>query len=880
MIQSSAIKRIAWHLSAVVIGGVLTMLASAPAQAQSTCPYIAYGAVLTAAQWQSCWQAKNDLLGFTPLNINGGTMLGPLITTPATALAAGFNVGVGVAPTSPNNGDLWATSAGLWTHVGGNTIELTGASASPIVGCVPAWSAVNPPTLGGGCQLTVSAVASSPAVTLNPLANSLQPGLIANQSPSGIYSGSGTALGITYFNGVIASNYDVVDSSCPPCTNIFGLAGSSLYVNGATTNTPNGTFAYIADVRLHSQNNNNSAYGSILARAIIDGNLNGSGSGNAIIAGVNENVGVAANVALGGSSAYVEGNECDMTINSGVTGLTNRYCFDIVLGQTDRVQGSVADAAISWRSAVNASAVGWHNLFLLDLTNSIILDSGGCIFCVTNPNSVSQTIATGIDLHLLAISGNAWESPCTSCGAVSAVALNGAGDFSARSGTFSYSVNGAAEVTVENNSATGSIATFHAVTHTTNSDIYFEVADQSGAPGLYMAGGSAVTAAYVQLNGSNIGTFTKGGGLQIGAPTGGDCGAGCLNAGALKVNNVPVLTANQTITLSGDTTGSGTTAITTTTGYVNGVAYGTSPSTNTVPVVTGTNAVTYEAVPNAALANSAVTLGGTGVSLGGAIGISGTPISSLYLSAPNLAGTVAGTPTIASAWTWSTAQTFPTTTTIGSGSGQAHGIINGGSSGSGAGGCLYVENAGAPNAVFGNKSACIGGSYNASLFLGGNAAIGFYGSGNALEGDWNITNSNAWTFSGQVNVTSLSIGGVPFSRTACVAFTPTDQSGASLTFTAVNFQYCQDDNIVYVYGTLTYPVTVSPANAEISLPSAVPNHTYANLCGNIVGNAAGTTWCAVPGTSYGSIVSGSGANVTNATLSTKQLFFQQWYPAS
>lgn len=61
------------------------------------------------------------------------------------------------------------------------------------------------------------------------------------------------------------------------------------------------------------------------------------------------------------------------------------------------------------------------------------------------------------------------------------------------------------------------------------------------------------------------------------------------------------ITGNQTITLSGDTTGSGTTAITTTTGKVNGVSYPTSPSTNTVPIVTGTNTITYEAVPNAAL---------------------------------------------------------------------------------------------------------------------------------------------------------------------------------------------------------------------------------------------------------------------------------------
>src|ERR1051326_9051967 len=50
---------------------------------------------------------------------------------------------------------------------------------------------------------------------------------------------------------------------------------------------------------------------------------------------------------------------------------------------------------------------------------------------------------------------------------------------------------------------------------------------------------------------------------------------------------------------------------------VNAVSYPSGPSTSTVPVVTGSNTVTYEAVPNAALANSAITINGTSVSLGG-----------------------------------------------------------------------------------------------------------------------------------------------------------------------------------------------------------------------------------------------------------------------
>lgn len=53
------------------------------------------------------------------------------------------------------------------------------------------------------------------------------------------------------------------------------------------------------------------------------------------------------------------------------------------------------------------------------------------------------------------------------------------------------------------------------------------------------------------------------------------------------------ITGNQSITLTGDTTGSGSTGIATTTRSVNGVAFPASPSTNTLPVVTSANNVSY-----------------------------------------------------------------------------------------------------------------------------------------------------------------------------------------------------------------------------------------------------------------------------------------------
>ncbi len=64
----------------------------------------------------------------------------------------------------------------------------------------------------------------------------------------------------------------------------------------------------------------------------------------------------------------------------------------------------------------------------------------------------------------------------------------------------------------------------------------------------------------------------------------------------IDVNNY--LTGNQSITYTGDTAGSGTTAVTLTTSKVNGVSYPATPSTDSVPTVTSSNTVTYKVIPD------------------------------------------------------------------------------------------------------------------------------------------------------------------------------------------------------------------------------------------------------------------------------------------
>ena len=97
-------------------------------------PNWTYRYVPTAGEWNGWWAAKQDDLGYTPVNQAGDTMSGPLVLYGSTPDAAGVTVSPGVAPSSPVDGDLWLTSAGLYVQVNGSTVGplAGGGSGTPL----------------------------------------------------------------------------------------------------------------------------------------------------------------------------------------------------------------------------------------------------------------------------------------------------------------------------------------------------------------------------------------------------------------------------------------------------------------------------------------------------------------------------------------------------------------------------------------------------------------------------------------------------------------------------------------------------------------------------------------------------------------------------
>lgn len=113
-------------------------------------------------------------------------------------------------------------------------------------------------------------------------------------------------------------------------------------------------------------------------------------------------------------------------------------------------------------------------------------------------------------------------------------------------------------------------------------------------------------------------------------------------------------------------------------------------------------------------------------------------------------------------------------------------------------------------------------------------------------------------------------------------WTPTDQSGASLTFTSVSAAYTRIGRMVFAYGQFTFPSTGSSADILIGgLPYSAANANYAKFAGRGTSSASTSIGeIMVPNSATFNITDGTTVILHNNTFSTRTVNFSFAYPVS
>lgn len=189
-------------------------------------PNWSFGFVPSPALWNHWFGIKQDILGFTPCNTNGCTMLGEFNLTPATGVQSGFNIGIGQAPVTPKNGDMWGTINGLFFYV--NNTVIGPFSASNSSGTFTSTAPLTVSTIG---LVTNYAIANGTSVA-NP-----GTGFLESLLPVQTVTGSGkTFLTADLFKKTRRSNAGAaMNDTFPPSTATGMVNGTRIVVSNNDT---------------------------------------------------------------------------------------------------------------------------------------------------------------------------------------------------------------------------------------------------------------------------------------------------------------------------------------------------------------------------------------------------------------------------------------------------------------------------------------------------------------------------------------------------------------------------------------------------------------------------------------------------------------------
>jgi len=123
------------------------------------------------------------------LTLSGGTLTGQLITPAATTALASLRAPHGAAPTSPVNGDIWTTTAGVFARINAVTSQLAALAGPTFSGTVTSGGALD---VTGILTLTTSLVMSNNTAFKMKTAAGVANNVVTMTSSDNLQFGSGT----------------------------------------------------------------------------------------------------------------------------------------------------------------------------------------------------------------------------------------------------------------------------------------------------------------------------------------------------------------------------------------------------------------------------------------------------------------------------------------------------------------------------------------------------------------------------------------------------------------------------------------------------------------------------------------------------------------
>ena len=166
------------------------------------------------------------------LPLSGGTLTGKLITAASASGSAGFNLPHGALPTSPVNGDLWTTSAGLFVRLSTSTQQVATLGATNTF--TASTNTFGNSTQTGAIGLATGATLSGSTKTVN-----IGTGGLAGSTTTitiGATSGTSTTLlngTVTLANDLAVTQGGTGASSLTQYGVLVGAGTSAVQVTGA-----------------------------------------------------------------------------------------------------------------------------------------------------------------------------------------------------------------------------------------------------------------------------------------------------------------------------------------------------------------------------------------------------------------------------------------------------------------------------------------------------------------------------------------------------------------------------------------------------------------------------------------------------------------------